>query len=76
MIYKDSTQGGQFVTEINRLKAYGGGDCPELTFKGILDAMNFSPLPASPLYVFTNASAKDDTQKISLRLLHLLRQWG
>ena len=61
MVYKDSSQGGQFVTEINKLRAHGGGDCPELTFKGILDAMSFSPLPGSPLYVFTDASAKDDT---------------
>lgn len=61
MVYKNSSQGDQFVTEINKLRAHDGGDCPELTFKGILDAMNFSPLPGSPLYVFTDASAKDDT---------------
>ena len=61
MVYKDSSQGGQFVTEINKLRAHDGGDCPELTFKGILDAMSFSPLPGSPLYVFTDASAKDGT---------------
>jgi len=61
VVYKDPLQGDQFVTEINKLRAHGGGDCPELTFKGILDAMNSSPLPGSPLYVFTDASAKDDT---------------
>ena len=46
---------------INRLRAHGGGDCPELTFKGILDALAASPKYGSPLYVFTDAKAKDYT---------------
>ena len=47
---------------IRGLRAHAGGDCPELTFKGILDAMAESPNYGSPLYVFTDATAKDYTK--------------
>jgi hypothetical protein len=50
-----------FVDAISKLKATGGGDCPELTMQGILDALNEGPDWGSPLYVFTDASAKDAT---------------
>lgn len=46
---------------VSKLKARGGGDCPELTMKGILDAMYQGPDWGSPLYVFTDASPKDAT---------------
>jgi hypothetical protein len=29
----------KFVKQIAKLKAHGGGDCPELTFKGMIDAI-------------------------------------
>ena len=59
--YKSYTEGIQFKNAINALRAHAGGDCPELTFKGILDAIAESPNYGSPLYVFTDASAKDAT---------------
>ena len=59
--YKSDTEGKQFENAIKALRAHGGGDCPELTFKGILDGMAESPNFGSPLYVFTDASAKDAT---------------
>ncbi|KAK3730533.1 hypothetical protein QZH41_017240 [Actinostola sp. cb2023] len=59
--FKDNTQGALFVDAINKLSATGGGDCPELTLKGILDALYEGPDWGSPLYVFTDASAKDAT---------------
>ena len=61
--YKSSAERNQFVTAIERLHAHHGGDCPELTFKGILDAMAESPNYGSPLYVFTDATAKDYSEE-------------
>jgi len=61
--YKSSTEKIQFLNAIQGLRAHAGGDCPELTFTGILDAMAESPNYGSPLYVFTDASAKDATEE-------------
>ena len=55
------TNGTKFLQDIENLSAYGGGDGAELTFTGILDAMRSEPEPGSPMYVFTDASAKDAT---------------
>ena len=54
-------KGKKFEKAIEALSANGGGDCPELTFRGIIDALNAGPKHGSPLYVFTDASAKDAT---------------
>ena len=59
--YKSHTEGKQFQDAISALQASGGGDCPELAIQGILDGMAEGPEPGSPLYVFTDASAKDAT---------------
>ncbi len=67
--YKSYGQGKQFKNAIQALHASGGGDCPELTFKGILDAMAESPNYGSPLYVFTDAQAKDATDDNILEVL-------
>lgn len=61
--YRSYAKKYQFLTDIQKLRARGGGDCPELTFKGILDAMAEGPNYGSPLYVFTDASAKDHTEE-------------
>ena len=50
-----------FVLAIRRLSARGGGDCPELAFTGILNALKQEPQLGSPMFVFTDASAKDST---------------
>ena len=39
----------------------GGGDCPEMTFEGMLQALYHGPMPGSAMYVFTDASSKDDS---------------
>ena len=61
---------------INGLRASGGGDCPELTFKGILDALAKSPKYGSPLYVFTDASAKDHTAENMEEVLSIAEAFG
>ena len=76
VIYRGFAQGQQFVNDINALKAHAGGDCPELTFKGIFDAMNFGPLPGSPLYVFTDASVKDASEDNFMEAVSFARAMG
>lgn len=63
VIYKDDTQGKEFVKEVNKLRAHGGGDGPELTFKGMLAALLKDPQEGSPMFVFTDNIAKDATAK-------------
>lgn len=49
-----------FVQALDQLTAKGGGDCPELTFNGVIDAIeNGDPYVGSPMFVFTDAGAKD-----------------
>ena len=62
VIVKEETEAGEFVAEINKLKAHGGGDCPEYTFKGMLEALYQDPAWGSPMYVFTDAGPKDATE--------------
>ena len=57
------------MSAIDALHAHGGADCPELTFKGILDGMAESPNYGSPLYVFTDATAKDATEENIIEVL-------
>ena len=51
----------EFVQAINALNADKGGDCPEYTFQGILNALGQEPRYGSPMYVFTDAGPKDAT---------------
>ena len=74
--YKGYGEGKQFEKAINGLHAHGGGDCPELTFKGILDAMAESPNYGSPLYVFTDATAKDATDENIIEVLEFAEENG
>jgi len=46
------------LARVNGLSAGGGGDCPELSQSGLLEAIDAS-LPNSNLYLFTDASAND-----------------
>ena len=59
--YKSEKERADFVNAIGRLRAAGGGDCPELAFKGMMEALNAGPKYGSPMFVFTDASAKDDS---------------
>lgn len=64
--FGDPDIGNAFVTDdaaallaaVNALFASGGGDCPELSQGAMLEAINNAD-PASQLYLFTDASAKD-----------------
>ncbi|EJD76713.1 CBR-HIM-4 protein [Loa loa] len=47
-----------FQRHLNSVHVVGGGDCPEMTLSGIQMALKAS-LPASFIYVFTDARAKD-----------------
>ena len=58
-IKKAARKGQEFINEIQALRANGGGDCAEMAFKGILEALNKQPESDSPLYVFTDAPPKD-----------------
>ncbi|CAH3164627.1 unnamed protein product [Porites lobata] len=59
VIVKTETEAGEFEEEIDKLRAHGGGDCPEYTFEGMRGALNNMGEDGSPLYVFTDAGPKD-----------------
>ncbi len=48
----------QFIARLDTLRAGGGGDCPELTNTGLLQALAFAS-DDSQIFVFTDADAKD-----------------
>eukprot|EP00794_Sanderia_malayensis_P015844 gene15844-17441_t len=51
----------QFLQKLGTLKAVGGGDCEELAIEGIQNIFSTSLQYLSPIYVFTDAGAKDAT---------------
>lgn len=57
-----------FVEALDTLTASGGRDCPELTFNGVIDAIEIGgPIVGSPMFVFTDAGAKEgDSVKYNL----------
>jgi len=57
--HKSSAQKEEFAGVLSKLRPQSGGDCPELSMKGIRDAINYGPKYGSPMFVFTDASAKD-----------------
>ena len=69
VIDRDEGEGNLFVQDIARLKANGGGDCKELAFQGIYNAMTEAGDPEfnSPLFVFTDAPPKDGKDNEALR---------
>jgi len=54
----ETDDAGALLARVNSLSAGGGGDCPELSQSGLLEAIDAS-LPTSNLYLFTDASAND-----------------
>lgn len=76
MTYCDETEKDRFVKAIASLSPYSGGDCPELTFKGMSDAIDEGPQPDSPLYVFTDAGPKDATDENILYLKEIAEDQG
>ena len=59
VIYRNESERSKFVSDIEGLTVTGGGDCPELAFTGMLKAFDEGPRYGSPMFVFTDASAKD-----------------
>ena len=55
-VFEDGTK---MVTALNKLRAHGGGDFPELAFTGMQRALEAGPQEGSPMFVFTDATAKD-----------------
>ena len=58
-VYKCSSQ-EKFADALDLLRAERGGDCPELTFHGVVDAIEIGePHVGSPMFVFTDAGVKE-----------------
>lgn len=74
--YKNDTTKKEFITAIQNLRAYGGRDCPELSFTGMLEAYKADPQLGSPMFVFTDASPKDDTPEKIEELKTFADQYG
>ena len=64
------------MSAIRGLKPHAGGDCPELTFEGIRKAIDEGPSFGSPLYVFTDAAAKDYTAHRLTDLINIAKDNG
>ena len=47
------------LDDIQNITVSGGGDCAELAFTGMQDALDFGPEPGSSMFVFTDAPPKD-----------------
>ena len=60
---KKEGEGEEFIAALRRLQARGGGDCPELAFKGMLNALEAGPQPGSSMFVFTDAFPKDSNEE-------------
>ena len=63
VIYHDENHLAEAITTIGNITVDGGGDCPEMAFGGLLQALYYSPMPGSAMYVFTDAYAKDDSRE-------------
>ena len=70
------SQKENFVQAIGRLRANGGGDCPEMAIGGIRDALSLSPKYGSPMFVFTDASPKDGSDANVAAVKQLAKQHG
>ncbi|XP_070536663.1 von Willebrand factor A domain-containing protein 7-like isoform X1 [Ptychodera flava] len=68
-----TTDPEEFKAAIGNLAVDGGGDCPELSMAGTILAIQNS-LPGSDLYVFTDASAKDNEKAFEVIKLGLNRR--
>lgn len=63
VVYKPDDKVDQFIQEVGKLSASGGGDCAEYAFEGMINALYEDPRYGSPLYVFTDAPPKDATEE-------------
>ena len=58
------------IDAVNKLKATGGGDCPELAMTGLYQALLHS-LPESTIRLFTDADPKDEQRRKEVMSLAL-----
>ena len=74
VIYRSESQRSTFLSDIDGLPAIGGGDCPELAFTGMINAFDEGPKYGSPMFVFTDASAKMQLHPtlLTYKELHIL----
>lgn len=61
LTYKNDSNKNEFITAMSLLNVFGGRDCPEMSFTGMLEAFKANPQLGSPMFVFTDASPKDDS---------------
>ena len=61
----------QLIKHVAGIKARDGGDCPEFSFDGMINALYQDPRWGSPLYIFTDAPPIDanEDNKETLRVL-------
>ena len=57
--YRSGSEHSLFVSDIDGLSAFGGKNCPELVFAGMLNALEEGPEYGNPMFGFTDASTKD-----------------
>ena len=74
--YKNESNKNEFISEIRKLRIRGGRDCLEMAFGGMLDAFTANPKLGSPMFVFTDAGAKDDSFQNKEALKALADQYG
>ena len=72
--YEDNK--AEFISAIQGLRVAGGGDCPEMAFGGMLGAYESQPKLGSPMFVFTDAGAKDDSFEKKEELKQFADQYG
>ena len=61
--YCNSSQKSTFRDLIGKLRVHGGGDCKEMAIEGIQNIFTISIHSQSPIYVFTDAGAKDASEE-------------
>ena len=69
----ETTDPDAFQRELDNITVDGGGDCLEMCIGAICKAIDVC-LPHSYIYVFTDASAKDDYLTDSVKALNQQKQ--
>lgn len=74
IVKRTSLEKEKFIQDIKNLAPFGGGDCPELAFAGMKNALsNISEMHNTAMFVFTDAPAKDSSEDKVANLLSAAR---